>query len=304
MAAGDASRHGRRRLPIAGRLRWPHEGAAGGQPGGHHDLAPRTREVLARALDSELKLEVAETSAPRPRRRAGPAGPAATGSTWSSRSAATAPSTRSSTGCSPTARTPTLPALAVVPGGGTNVFARALGHARATRSRPPARSSTRCATGRRRSDRARPGRRALVHLQRRPRAGTPRWWPGRRARRRGRPSSDTRHARLRPGRAARILPARATAGTPALTAGGAGRGAGRAGLHLAIVANTAPWTYLGTGRCSTVARQASFDTGLDLFAPAQLRTVRTLRQVRQLLRGAVDPPARPRRCIARTTWPS
>jgi diacylglycerol kinase family enzyme len=55
-------------------------------------------------------------------------------------------------------------------------------------------------------------------------------------------------------------------------------------LHMAIVANTAPWTYLGD-RPLLPSPEASFDTGLDLYALTRLRTVGTLGEVRRLLRG-------------------
>ncbi len=56
------------------------------------------------------------------------------------------------------------------------------------------------------------------------------------------------------------------------------------GLHLAIVQNTAPWTYLG-GRAIDPSPLASFDTGLDLLGLRGLGTASTLRHVRQLLLG-------------------
>jgi diacylglycerol kinase family enzyme len=59
------------------------------------------------------------------------------------------------------------------------------------------------------------------------------------------------------------------------------------GLHMVMVANTAPWTYLGARPIGPFPR-ASFDRGLDLYGLRSLRTVSTLRQVRQVLsrRGA------------------
>ncbi|HYN75794.1 MAG TPA: diacylglycerol kinase family protein [Candidatus Limnocylindria bacterium] len=63
------------------------------------------------------------------------------------------------------------------------------------------------------------------------------------------------------------------------------------GLHLAIVQNTAPWTYLG-GRAVNPSPQASFDTGLDLLALHGLGTASTLRHVRQLLLGRRPPHGR------------
>jgi diacylglycerol kinase family enzyme len=47
------------------------------------------------------------------------------------------------------------------------------------------------------------------------------------------------------------------------------------GLFLAIVGNTAPWTYFGT-RPIVLTPGASFDRGLDLVALRRLRTVGTL----------------------------
>jgi diacylglycerol kinase family enzyme len=64
------------------------------------------------------------------------------------------------------------------------------------------------------------------------------------------------------------------------------------GLHLVMVANTAPWTYLGARPIGPFPR-ASFDHGLDLYALRTLRTVSTLRQVRQVVsRRATEPRGR------------
>jgi diacylglycerol kinase family enzyme len=56
------------------------------------------------------------------------------------------------------------------------------------------------------------------------------------------------------------------------------------GLHMVIVANTAPWTYLGD-RPLVPSPDASFDSGLDLYALTRLRTVGTLAEARALVRG-------------------
>ena len=53
-------------------------------------------------------------------------------------------------------------------------------------------------------------------------------------------------------------------------------------IGLALVCNTTPWTYLGT-RPVQPCPEASFDTGLDLFGIRRLRTVATLRHLRQVL---------------------
>ena len=63
------------------------------------------------------------------------------------------------------------------------------------------------------------------------------------------------------------------------------------GLHLAIVQNTAPWTYLG-GRAVDPSPNASFDSGLDLLGLRGLGTASTLRHVRQLLLGRRPPHGR------------
>ena len=57
------------------------------------------------------------------------------------------------------------------------------------------------------------------------------------------------------------------------------------GLFLAIVGNTAPWTYFGT-RPVFLTPQASFDRGLDLIAMRKLRTVGTVWAAAGMLGGA------------------
>jgi diacylglycerol kinase family enzyme len=52
--------------------------------------------------------------------------------------------------------------------------------------------------------------------------------------------------------------------------------------YVAIVSNSAPWTYLGK-RPVLPTPLADFDGGLDLFALRKLRTFTTLRAVRQIL---------------------
>ena len=60
------------------------------------------------------------------------------------------------------------------------------------------------------------------------------------------------------------------------------------GVHMAVVANTAPWTYLGE-RPLLMSPDAGFDTGLDLYALTRMSTLGTLGEVRRLFTG------RPRR---------
>lgn len=61
------------------------------------------------------------------------------------------------------------------------------------------------------------------------------------------------------------------------------------GLSLAIVTNTAPWTYLGN-RPVNPTPQANFDSGLDLFALTKLRLPHALRHVAQITRGSSRGP--------------
>jgi diacylglycerol kinase family enzyme len=60
-------------------------------------------------------------------------------------------------------------------------------------------------------------------------------------------------------------------------------------LFVAIVSNTAPWTYLGR-RPVNPTPQASFDTGLDVFALRTLRTVSTSRAIGHMLSTSGRPP--------------
>ena len=61
------------------------------------------------------------------------------------------------------------------------------------------------------------------------------------------------------------------------------------GLFLGIVSNTSPWTYLGQ-RPVHASPRAGFDTGLDLFALRKLSALGTLNALRQML-GRDDGPA-------------
>jgi diacylglycerol kinase family enzyme len=56
----------------------------------------------------------------------------------------------------------------------------------------------------------------------------------------------------------------------------------RDGLFLCLVSNVSPWTYLGA-RPVVVSPEASFDTGLDVFAMRRLGAVRMLNNLRQTL---------------------
>jgi diacylglycerol kinase family enzyme len=66
-------------------------------------------------------------------------------------------------------------------------------------------------------------------------------------------------------------------------------------LGLALVCNTAPWTFLGS-RPVLPCPDASFDTGLDVFGLRRLGTVTTLRYLRQIL--SASPRLRGRRVLS------
>ena len=212
-----------------------------------------------------------------------------------------------------------VPTLAVVPGGSTNVFSRALG-----RSRDPVEATAEIL------DSIRAGRTRRVSLGTASATGTggaptdpvdpaeamaaggagaaahagwsdPRWFvftaglgfdadviarvEAQRAR--GRRSTGALYVRegtrtfLR-GRGRR---------RPAVTVEVPGEPA-RAGVFLCLVSNVSPWTYLGT-RPINPSPQASFDTALDVFALGRVGPLRMLNALRQAM--APEPAPRGRR---------
>ena len=60
-------------------------------------------------------------------------------------------------------------------------------------------------------------------------------------------------------------------------------------VFVCIVSNSAPWTYLGDRPVNTNP-DASFDTGLDVFALRSLTTAGTLLTLRQMLSDRAEPP--------------
>ncbi len=219
------------------------------------------------ALASEVRLEVVETkrrghateiarsAVGRRRRRRGRA------------SAATARSTRSSTACSPTARAERTPPLAVVPGGSANVFARALGlpsnavDATSVLLEALRRASARAAIGLGRADDQWFTFCAGIGLD----AAVVRRVDARRAR----GARATPALFVRQGFAA-LLPGPAAAARAAAAHAPAPRSRSRSGL--ALVCNTRPVDLPRRAPRCTPARDASFDTGLDLFGLRRLRT--------------------------------
>jgi diacylglycerol kinase family enzyme len=61
----------------------------------------------------------------------------------------------------------------------------------------------------------------------------------------------------------------------------------QSGLTMAIVCNTAPWTYLGN-RPVYASPEASFDTALDLLAVRKMSTMSATRYATQLLRSTPE----------------
>ncbi len=244
----------------------------------------RTREVLASALEAELKLEVAHTQSrghaveiAAEARHDGLDLVVVLGGDGTVNEVVN--------GLLREGPHPDVPALAVVPGGGTNVFHRALGL-----PRDPVEATGAVL------DALRDRRRRRIGLG----LAGERWftfnagmgWDAEvvaRVDRRRRASSTSRHTR--PADYVRAALAQFFLHTdrrhPALTLRTAD---GRCldGLHLAIVANTAPWTFLGDKPLLT-SPAATFDTGLDLYALTRLRTVGTLAEVRRLMRGSAPP---------------
>jgi diacylglycerol kinase family enzyme len=180
---------------------------------------------------------------------------------------------------------PTVPALAVVPGGSTNVFARALGL-----PRDPIEATAVLLEA------LREQRTRSVGLGR----TDNRWFTFcagfgldaevvrrvERARMRGKTASKSLYLRS--------TVTQYLGGTdrssPLITLKRAG-GAPVEQLSMVIVQNTSPWTYLG-GRAVNPCPDASFDAGLDLMAMRALHLPSTLRTAAQILSARPDPHGR------------
>jgi diacylglycerol kinase family enzyme len=245
--------------------------------------SPRTREVLVRALGSEIKLEVAQTDhrghARELGRRAADEGMnlvVALGGDGTVNEVVN--------GLMTAGPRPGLPHLAVVPGGSTNVFARAVGL-----PRDPVEATGAIL------DALREGARRTIGLSR---AGD-RWFTtsagvgldaevvhavDQRRRDRG-----IRHSgRLYVGTAFRRFLRETDRSTPALTLSRPGVES-IGGLFLVLVGNSSPWTYLRS-RPVNPTPAASFDTGMDVFGLTRLTLPRTLHHVRQFFAGSGRPP--------------
>jgi diacylglycerol kinase family enzyme len=168
-----------------------------------------------------------------------------------------------------------LPALAVVPAGGTNVFARALGMPNSpieatSQLLHALRSDRRRTIGLGRADARWFTFCAGLGID----AGAVRRMEHHRAR--GRRSAPARYVRS----AVREFYLGTSRRQPVITLSRDGEDPVELGL--ALVCSTTPWTYLGD-RAVRACPDASFDLGLDVFGLRRLGTATTLRNLRQML---------------------
>ncbi|MCV2488715.1 diacylglycerol kinase family protein [Geodermatophilus sp. YIM 151500] len=277
----------------------------------------KMRNVLLGALASELKAEVAETS------HRGHGRDLALGAVTEGMDVVVAVGGDGTVnevvnGLLADGPGPHLPTLAVVPGGSTNVFSRALG-----RSRDPVEATAEIL------DSLRAGRTRLVSLGTASASGTstaplteeeparaaaeaaadaaaepawttPRWFAfsagmgfdadviARVEAQRARGRRSTGALYVREATSAFLFGRERR--RPAMTALVPGRPA-TDGLFLCLVSNVSPWTYLGA-RPVNPSPEASFDTGLDVFAMGRTGPLRMVHTVRQTL--AREPDARGR----------
>jgi diacylglycerol kinase family enzyme len=225
-------------------------------------------------------------------------------------------------------RGPDVPVLAVVPGGSTNVFARAVGLSRdplaatteildalrdgRTRRVALGQASARGATtrGAHVTDPARARAAAAAGAQAHPEWTDPRWFVfsaglgfdadviARVEARRARGRRSTGSLYVREATSAFVLGRERR--DPAMTLAVPGE-PDLDGLFLCLVSNVAPWTYLGA-RPVNPSPEASFETGLDVFAMGRMGVLRMLHHVRQVL--ARRPDARGRGVHRRHDLPS
>jgi diacylglycerol kinase family enzyme len=233
----------------------------------------RARDVLARALGSDLKVDVAETER---RGHAIELGSQATRDGYDLVVALGGDGTVNEVinGMLREGADVEHPALAVVPGGSTNVFSRALGI-----PRDPV-EATGALLDALREDRSR-----WLTLGTADSPGeAPRWFTFtagmgldadavrmvEQARAKGKAPTPSRYTRATLGRFFFGTDRR----HPAITLERPGEEA-VTGLFLAIISNTSPWTYFGNHPI-TLSPQASFDTGLDVLTLTRMGTVSTL----------------------------
>jgi diacylglycerol kinase family enzyme len=236
--------------------------------------SPRTREVLVRALGSEIELEVAQTDH---RGHAFELGRRAAAEDLDVVVSLGGDGTVNEVvnGLLTEGPRSDLPHLAVVPGGSTNVFARAVGL-----PRDPVEATGAIL------DALRDGSRRTIGLSR---AGH-RWFTTSagvgldaevvHAVDQRRSDRGIRHSgRLYVGTALRRFLRDTDRSTPALTLHRTGVDP-ISGLFLVLVGNSSPWTYLRSHAVNPTPA-ASFETGMDVFALTRLTVPRTLNHVRR-----------------------
>jgi diacylglycerol kinase family enzyme len=242
---------------------------------------PRTREVLASALASEVKLDIAVT------RARGHAAELAAQARVDGLDAVVALGGDGTVnevvnGLLGDGPQPDGPALGVVPGGSTNVFARALGLPASAVDATSVLLESLAQDRRRRIGLGRAGGRLFTFC-----AGF------------GLDAATVRRVEARRAEGARATPGlfvgegvraflRARR-DPGLVVERPGAEPERVGL--ALVCNTDPWTYLGS-RAVRACPDASFEAGLDLFALRRLTLSATLRTLHQILGDGARPSRR------------
>ncbi len=239
----------------------------------------RARDVLAHALASEVKLDVVETT------HRGHATELATQAVIDGIDVVVALGgdgtvNEVTNGLLHAGPQDGLPALAVVPAGSTNVFARALGM-----PNNPIEATSQLLEGLLENRRRRIGlgradeRWFTFNVGLGMDAGAVRRVEG--AREKGRRSTQARYVRA----AVREFYVGAPRTSPVTVER---PGADPIELGLALVCNTDPWTYLGD-RPVRPCPEASFDSGLDLFGMTSIPTVMVLRHLMQLLASGKRP---------------
>lgn len=241
-------------------------------------VTSKTRDILSRALSSELSVDVAETTH---RGHATELGVQALRDGLDLVVALGGDGTVNEVvnGLLVDGPGPQVPALAVVPGGSTNVFSRALGQ-----SRDPVEATAEFLAA------ARTGRQRLVSLGR----ADARWFTFtagfgfdadvvrrvERMRADGRVSTAALYARA----GVLLFAISRDRYRPPITVSVEGAPA-QSGFFICIAANTSPWTYIGP-RPVRLIPGSSFDRGLDLYALRRTGTVRMVRHVARAVRGA------------------
>lgn len=247
--------------------------------------SPRTRDVITNALAAGCKLEVAETKA-RGHARELAAQAAYDGLDVVAVLGGDGTVNEVVNGLLESGPSGSVPDLAVVPGGSTNVLARSLGL-----PRDPVEATSVAL------DALREDRRREIGLGR----ADGRWFTFsaglgldaevvarvEELRARGRRSTGGRYVRVAVAEFFRT--ARRRDAPLTLTVDG---GEPVPGVHLALVTNTSPWTYLGERTVDPTPR-SSFDAGLDALVLTGLGLPSSLRQVRRMLAGrSLEPRGR------------